>query len=246
MLSQKRREDLKRELDIRGLDSKTKLVYTKALDLFIFYFNGKDPEQMGLEEIKLYQQHLLIDQGYAPRTVNREICGIRFFYCHVLKMWWMREEVIKVKEPDHIPVLLSEAEIAKIIDSVHSVFYKAVIMLLYSTGMRQEELRSLKTTDVDSQRMLINVRDGKNGKDRQVFLSPMMLKVLRTYWRLFRLNQEPKTDILFVPTKNSHGRLDKKLSHTAIGYMIDTAVEAAGIKKKLLPIPFAIALPSIY
>ena len=130
------------------------------------------------------------------------------------------------------------------IDSTHNVFWKAVIMTTYSSGLRNTEVRSLKVSDVDRKRMVLVVRNGKGGVDRHALLSPLTLKCLETYWRLFRLNSKAKSDYLFMPTKNSHsGNLDKCLSHTSLGYMIEKAAEFAGIKKKLLRIRFATLLP---
>jgi len=124
------------------------------------------------------------------------------------------------------------------------VFWKAVVMTLYSSGIRHAELRNLKACDIDSKRMVINIRNGKGGQDRQSLLSPLTLKCLRTYWRLFRKGSV-HTDYLFTPSKNSYnGVLKKRLSHTAIGYIVSRVAEFAGIKKKSIRTPFAIPLLS--
>ncbi len=226
-----------RELDVRGRAPETKAAYIRALDLFLNHFKCSDPEQLGLEEIKEYQHYMLVERGYAPRTVNRETCGIRFFYTHVMKQWWMAEEVIRVKAPSIIPVILSEDEVARMIERTENIFYKAMLMVLYSTGMRQGELRELKTSHIDSKRMVINIHQGKGGKDRQAFLSPLALRTLRMYWRVYRLRlNQVKSDWLFIPNKNCYnGVLKKKLSHTALGYVINVATKAAGIKKNVTP-----------
>lgn len=236
MIDENAKAKMIRELDIRGRDPKTKAKYIRALELFLNHFHCSDPEQLGLEEIKEYQQYLLVEQGYAPRTVNCETCGIRFFYTHVLKQWWMTEEVIRVKTDFIVPVILSEDEVARMITKTENIFYKAILMILYSTGMRQAELRKLKATDIDSKRMVINIRRGKGKKDREAFLSPLALETLRTYWRVYRLRLiRVKSDLVFIPTRNSRdGVLAKELSHTAIGYVINVATKAAGIKKKSL------------
>jgi integrase/recombinase XerD len=224
------RKRMIQELEIRGRNPKTKTAYVRSMELFVEHYK-KDPDDLDIAEIKDYQQYLLIKDGYAPNSVNRHIAGIRFFYTNVLKRWWMSEQVVKVQAPKIIPAILSESEVARMIDCTHSVFYKALVMLMYSSGLRQAEVRNLKASDIDSKRMVINVRCGKGGKDRQALLSPLALLALRTYWRLFRLKNQVKSEWLFIASR----RKEKpgKLSHTAIGYIVDTASRAARIKKKL-------------
>ena len=155
-----------------------------------------------------------------------------FFYRNVLHRYWYVDTLPRVRGPKIIPVILSEQEVAAMINEIHSVFYKAILMLMYSSGLRNSELRNLKTIDIDSARNLIDVRCAKGKKDRQAFLSPLALKALRTYWRLFRSSAKVDSDYLFIPTKNSHsGVLKKRLSHTALSYVLKVATKAAGIKK---------------
>ena len=224
------------EIEVRGLDEKTQKAYLNAMELFIKYHN-QPPAKLGIEDIKAYQRYLLKERKLAANSINRHLCGIRFFYRHVLGRHWYADALPRLKAPKKMPKILSEQEVASLINSVHKVLYKAVIMTLYSTGIRNTELRSLQIYDIDSKRMVIHIRNGKGQRERQALLSPITLKCLRTYWRLYRMNSKVKSKWLFIPTKNSHsGNLDKPLSHTAVGYMLDTAAKAAGIKKKSIPI----------
>ncbi len=118
------------------------------------------------------------------------------------------------------------------VDVVHSALWRAVILTLYSAGLRQSELRNLEVKDIDSDRMVMQIRNAKGQKSRQALLSPVTLKALRTYWKIHRIGNDFKSEFLFTPTKNSHsGRKAKKLSHTAVGYMVKRAAELAGVKK---------------
>lgn len=232
-MASKLREKMVQEMEIRGLDDKTKVCYLRSMEKLTSFYK-KTADNIELPEIKSYQQHL-VRQKYAANSVNRHISGIRFFYFHVMERNWYSGRIPQVKGQSKIPIILSEDEVARMIDSVHSVFYKAILMVSYSAGLRQSEVRNLKALDIDSKRMVINVRNGKGKKDREALLSPLTLKCLRTYWRLFRLKNEVKSDWLFIPTKNSFSDcLDKKLSHTSIGYILNLAVREAGIKKKSL------------
>lgn len=203
------------------------------------YFN-RPPQKIRIPEIKEYLHYLLHERKLAANSVNGDLAAIRFFYRNILHRYWYVDAVPQIKRPSIIPVNLSEEEVADMINNINSVFYKAVLMLMYSSGLRQGELRNLKVTDIDSKRNLINVRNGKGRKDRQTLLSPLALKAMRTYWRLYRSKNPTKSDYLFIPNKNSYnGELKKSLSHTSIAYITKKSKEVAGIKKKLLLTRFA-------
>lgn len=225
------RDRMIEEMQTRGLNERTQKDYLTSMEWFIDYYK-KPPARLGIDDIKAYQRHL-IKEEYAANSINRHLSAIRFFYRNILHRHWYADVLPRLKTPSKSPQILSQQEIAGMIDSIHSVFYKAVIMTLYSAGLRNAELRSLQQYDIDSHRMVIHVRNGKGQRQRQALLSPITLQCLRTYWRLYRLNAPFKSKWLFTPTKNSKtGKLDKQLSHTAVGYMLKTAAEAAGIKKK--------------
>ncbi len=228
------------EMEVRGLNEATKKQYLDDMEKFIEFYKNRPPMKIGVEDIKAYQLYLIKERQLAPNSINKQLSVIRFFYRNVLGRHWYADALPRVKAPRTLPAVLSEEEVAAMIDSVHKVMWKAVIMTLYSSGIRHRELRHLKVRDIDSKRMCIHIRSGKGGKDRQALLSPTTLKCLRTYWRLCRVHNPVKSDWLFIPTKNSHGgELKKKLSHTAIGYILRKAGKLAGIKKKSTPICFA-------
>ncbi len=242
-MNQKENQRFLEELEVRALDIRTQTAYTDSIKLFLRFHQGREAESLCIEEIKEFQRHML-KENYAANTINRHLSGIRFFYRFVYGRHWYTDSLPRLKSPQLQPVVLSKEEVTKMIQSVRKIFYKAVIMTLYSTGMRQQELRNLKITDIDSQRMVITIRGGKGEKDRQALLSPANLECLRKYWREDRMKQKEKSEWLFTPSKNSHtGTLDKRLSHTAIGYMIDLASRLAGIKKKSVHIHFATLSP---
>jgi len=223
------------EIEVRGLDGKTKSCYLRSMELFIEFYD-KPPAKLGVPDIKAYQLYLLREMKLAPNSINRHLTAIRFFYRHVLGRHWYADSLPRVRVPRTIPNILTEEEVALLINCVHRVMYKAIIMTLYSSGMRHAELRNLKREDIDAKRMVIHIRSGKGKRDREALLSPVTLKCLRTYWRLCRLKNCVDSDWLFIPTKNSYnGELKKKLSHTAVGYVLKTATKAAGIKKNVYP-----------
>lgn len=233
------------EMDLRGLDEKTKKAYLQSMLKFIVFYK-KPPAKLDVKDIKRYQLYLLKERELAPNSVNRHLSAIRFFYRYVLGRHWYADALPRVKARKILPDILSEEEVAAMIDSTHNVFWKAMIMTTYSAGLRNSEVRNLKVTDVDRKRMILVIRDGKGGVDRHAILSPLTLKCLETYWRLFRRGKKTQSDYLFIGTKNScNAAHNKCMTHTALGYIFERAAEFAGIKKKLLHIHFAMPLPFI-
>jgi integrase len=200
-----------------------------------------------LEDVKRYVMYLINERKLAPQSVNNHLAGIIFFFRHVMKKPWYPGLIPRVKAPKTLPVPLTQEEVELLINSVNNVMYKAVIMTLYSAGLRNSEARNLRTTDIDSKNMVIHVRQGKGAKDREALLSPTLLKCLRTYWRLFRSKNPVQSEWLFIPTKNTHsGELKKKFSHTALAYVLKIAARESGIKKKSTPTFCGTPLPRTY
>ncbi len=245
-MNKKEKQRVLEEMEVRALDKDTLKAYMSSLEKFFSHFKGRTAKSLCIEEIKEFQRHLL-KENFAPNSINRHLSAIRFFYRFVYGRHWYTDSLPRLKSPQLQPIVLSKEEVSQMIKSVRKIFYKAIIMTLYSTGMRQQELRNLKITDIDSKRMVITIRSGKGQKDRQALLSPTTLECLRQYWREDRLKQKIKSDWLFIPTKNCHsGEINKQLSHTAIGYIIDVATKAAEIKKKLLHTHFGTHLQFIF
>lgn len=232
------------EMEIRGLKEQTKRGYLSTMRSLCNY-HKKRPDQLDLPEIKEYQRHLAADKKLAPNSINRAISAIRFFYKNILGRHWYDDALPRMRAPRKMPQVLSEEEVAQMIKAVDNLLYKAILMVTYSAGLRQGEVRNLKISDIDSKRMVIYIRDGKGGKDRQAQLTPLALAYLRRYWRGYRLKFPVKSDYLFVSIKSSR-TYGKPLSHSAMGYMVSKAAELAGIKKKFTPIFCGTPLPLIF
>ena len=126
--------------------------------------------------------------------MTQRLAALRFFYVQVLKRGWSVAETPYPKKVLHLPQVLSQDEVARLIDAAESPFHRILLMTLYATGARRAEVAHLKISDIDSQRMVIHIRGGKGRKDRDVMLSPKLLEALRDYWR--GLKRKP-TDWLF-------------------------------------------------
>ncbi len=236
---EKYREEMIREIEVRGLATSTQQAYLRSMGKLVDFYK-KDPEQITFEEIKKFLHHLQNENATgrnnkrAPSSVNGASTAIMFFYKNVLKKNYYGE-LPRMKGRKIAPTILSRDEVNNMISGVHNVLWKAVLMVTYSGGLRQSEVRNLKVSDIDTQRMVLYIRNSKGAKDRQAILYPNVLDCLRTYWKQCRIdrNQEVKSDYLFIPNKHTYnGEIKKKLSHTAIDHMVKRAAEIAGVKKK--------------
>ena len=119
-------------------------------------------------------------------TVNVSATALRFFFKITLKRGDLADVVVSVREPRRLPVVLSPKEVSRLLASTTNIKHKAALSLTYATGLRSSEVVSLKLTDIDSDRMVIRVEEGKGKKDRYVILSPNLLELLRDWWRVAR------------------------------------------------------------
>lgn len=176
------------ELQRRNYAQNTVRSYIKAVEDFARYF-GKPPERLGPEHIREYQVHLFRDRKLAASTVEGRAAALRFLFVKTLHRPYLPDQIPFPKRARRLPVVLSPEEVALLIDSAKNLMHRAILMTLYATGLRRAELCRLKVTDIDSDRMMIHVREGKGGRNRNVLLSPKLLETLREYWRWMK----PKT-----------------------------------------------------
>jgi integrase/recombinase XerD len=115
----------------------------------------------------------------APNTVTQRLAALRFLYIQVLKRDWSVAETPYPKKVLHLAEILSQQEVARLIDATGTPFQRILLMTLYGMGARRAEVARLKVTDIDSQRMVIHIRGGKDRKDREVMLSPALLEAPR-------------------------------------------------------------------
>jgi site-specific recombinase XerD len=200
--------------------------YIGTVAHFSRYFN-RPPDQLGTEHIRQYQAALFTKFKLAPNTVNQRLAALRFFYVKTLKKGWSAAETPYPKKVLNLPMILSQEEVARLIDSALTAFHRLLLMALYATGTRRAELTRLKVSDIDSKRMVIHIRGGKGRKDRDVMLSPVLLAALREYRR--GLKRTP-SDWLF-PGTHVHDA-DYPISGKTVYHACQHAARRAGLQHK--------------
>jgi integrase/recombinase XerD len=179
------RQRMIEDMQLRNLAPTTQRQYIHYVAGLAKYFQIS-PEQLDLEDLRQYMLYLVNDRKLAPESINTFVTASKFLYLTTLEMPWGDEQFPRVRRPHKLPVVLSQEEVVQFLDHVPSLKYRAVLMACYGSGLRISEAVALKVGDVDSQRMLIRVEQGKGRKDRYVMLSPRLLEVLRIWWRAAR------------------------------------------------------------
>src|ERR1700685_689245 len=216
------------ELQRRNYSQTTVKGYLKIVESFARHFHCS-PDQLGPEQIRAYQVYLISERKLNARTVGHHTAALRFFFCKTLKRNYPVEEVPYPKAPRRLPIILTQDEAIRLIESASNLFHRAMLMTLYSTGMRRAELCYLKVEDIDSTRMIIHIRHGKRNRDRDVPLSPKLLETLREYCR----GMHPKTYL--SPGTVHNWRADKPITPKVLWEACREAAQAAGITKDVRP-----------
>jgi site-specific recombinase XerD len=218
------RQRLQEELRLRNYTAATIRSYTATVAEFARHFH-KSPDQLGPEHVRTYQLYLLNERKLAWQTMQVRMAGLKFFYTRTLKQSWFDTEVAKPKVRRKLPVVWSREEVTALLDATRNVKHRALLATLYSAGLRCQEALHLKVTDIDSQRMIINIREGKGRHPRQVMLSPKLLELLRVYWR----RRKPK-DWLFPGVSS-----DRPMYATGVCILCQKLRKKLAIAKPLSP-----------
>jgi integrase/recombinase XerD len=209
------------DMTVRNLSPATQQSYLNAVSKFSRYF-GRSPDRLGLEDVHAFQVHL-VATGISWPSLNQIVCALRFFYGVTLGQDAVPERIAYARKPSKLPVVLSADEVVRFLEAIPSLKSRMALTTVYAAGLRVSEVVLLKIADIDSQRMVIRVEQGKGGKDRYVMLSPQLLRILRTYWRLARPKQ------WLFPGRDDERPLVPNVLHAACR----SACAAAGLSKQV-------------
>ena len=217
------------ELQRRNYAETTIDCYIRAVEDFSQRFH-LPPDRLGPRHIREYQAELFQKQKLATPTVRQRLAALRFFYIKTLKKAWSVEDTPYPRKMRRLPTILSQEEVARLIDAARPPLHRTLLMTLYATGLRRAELARLRVSDIDSQRMVIHVRGGKGRKDRDVLLSPRLLDELRQHWR--RLRRKPS--VWLFPSR--YGRSsDRPITPKGIYHACKEAARRAALQKVVYP-----------
>ena len=214
-------DDYMRQLKIAAYSENTTDTYRSLILDFIFYHKGKDIATLEKGDIEKYLEHLCDNKKYSSSALNQALSAIKFLY---EKTWHLPRKVYKIKraaKEQQLPAVFGESEVIRILKAAENPKHHTMLCLAYAAGLRVSEITALKLVDIDSSRMVINIRQAKGKKDRQVMLSEKLLELLRAYAKQYK----PKAWLF-------EGQYGEQYSTRALQLVIKAAKEKAGVKKK--------------
>jgi integrase/recombinase XerD len=215
------------DMRMRKFSEKTQLDYVRAVRNFTKYLK-RSPDTARVEDLRNYQLHL-VDHGISPASLNSTISGLKFFFNVTLDRGDLVAKIQPVHMPRKLPVILSREEVSRLIAAAGNLKHQTALALAYGTGLRVNEVVTLKVGDIDSQRMTLRVEQGKGQKDRYAMLSPVLLERLRVWWRVARAQGKMFDGGWLFPGLNPI----RPLSARQLNRAIHTAADEAGIEKHI-------------
>jgi site-specific recombinase XerD len=219
---------MREEFQRRNYSQNTARAYIRVVRELAAHFHPP-PDRLGPEHMRRFPAHLFRERKLNARTGMQYSAGLRFFFVKTLKRHYLRESIPLPKEPRRLPTVLSQGEVTKLMESASNRMHRAILMTLYATGMRREQLCRLKVRDIDKERMVLPIRQGKGPRDRDVDLSESLLETLREYWRWMK----PKT--YWFPGTIKGWRADVPITGKVVWAACREAAERSGIPKRIYP-----------
>lgn len=208
------------DMKLHGLATTTQEVYVGAVKLLAQHF-GRSPDRLSEEEIREFFVHLTEARQLAPNTVRGYLFAIKFLYQRTLRRDWPVLNLLRVKRPKKLPVVLSPPEVWRLLDLVRRPAARMSLVMMYSCGLRVSEATRLQAPNIDSRRRVVCVRGGKGSQDRNVPLPTRALELLRAYW-----SQHRPAPWLF-PSQDPA----KPISPSAARKCLQAALPESGVKK---------------
>ena len=219
------RQRMIEDMTMRKLNSKTQSGYIRAVKK-LAQFLGRSPDTATAEELRLFQLHL-VELGTSSITLNATITGLTFFFEVTVNCPDALTGMSRVYEPRKLPIILSIEEVTRLLEAAGGLKYKAVLSIAYGAGLRASEVVHLKVSDIDSQRMVLRIEQGKGKKDRYAMLSPTLLELLRAWYRHARSQRMILPGGWLFPGQNPVN----PMSTRHLNRIFHITLEAAGIDK---------------
>lgn len=210
------------DLGFAGRADRTRKLYLADAQAFAEFF-GRSPEELGQAEVRVWVEHL-IAQGTAPSRLRQHMSALVFLYRKTLGKPQAVSFFSWPKDAERMPVVLSLAEVARLLEAVPGDNYRMLFRTMFAAGLRIREACRLKVEDLESERGVIRVL-GKGGRERQSALHPSLLEALRVYW----LEAHPMPPWLFT------GRVGNPLDPDQARKVFKEAVRATGLTKRATP-----------
>ncbi len=221
------RQRMIEDMEVRGFTACTQRGYIAAVSNFTAFL-GRAPDQADKEDLRRFQHHMRT-QGASASSMNMAVSALRFFFGVTLERGDAEVGMTTVRQPLRLAVIMSPAEVARLLDHAPGLKARAALSLAYGAGLRVSEVVSLKVTDIDPERHVIRIEQGKGRKDRYALLSDDLLELLRDWWRTGREKGVMLPGGWLLPGQNPVNPMTTR----QLGRIFHGAREAAGIDKKV-------------
>jgi site-specific recombinase XerD len=213
------------DLRLRGLSEVTRAEYLRCARQFVAHYRVS-PDRLGAEDVRRYLLHLVEHRHFSPANMKLHIAAIKFLYTVTLDRPDVVEHVRFPKVPVKLLDIPSPSEVAAVLSELRSPMYRTLLCCAYGAGLRVSEACTLCVGDIDAQRMVLVVRDGKGGRDRYALLSPVLLDLLRRYYKATR----PPLPYLF------QGRIPgRPVPAEGVQTALRMALRRSGVSKRITP-----------
>jgi integrase/recombinase XerD len=182
------RQRMLEDMTMRKLNPKTQAGYLRAVKNFTRFY-GRSPDQAEPEDLRGFQLRM-VEQGVSSTTLNATITGLKFFFGVTLDRPSALKKMSPVRREQRLPQVLSVEEVTRLLKAACNLKHRAALSVAYGAGLRASEVTHLKIADIDSERMILRVDQGKGRRDRYAMLSPSLLKLLRNWWRQAHAQQK--------------------------------------------------------
>jgi site-specific recombinase XerD len=211
------------DMTARRFSEKVQKAYVRHVRSFAAFL-GRPPDTATSDDLRRFQLHMA-QQQISAGSINAAIAALRFFFTVTLERPDIVRPLTTVNKPRKAPVVLSQEEVARLLEAAPGLKYKAALSIAYGAGLRVSEVANLKVSDIDSQRMTLRVEQGKGQRDRYVMLSPQLLELLRDWWRASR------PQVWLFPGQNPINPMTARQLNRAV----HAAKNLAGISKRVSP-----------
>ncbi|MBX6360156.1 MAG: site-specific integrase [Acidobacterium ailaaui] len=213
--------EFKSLLRIKRYSYSTIKSYSNAIQVFLSAFPDREPSEIKIKEIEAFINSMVTKKKISQAYQKVLVGAIKLFYNDLLRKNYQLNDLFPDRYEKKLPQVLDKSEVQQIINSIQNLKHRAIISLIYSTGLRLHELIELKINDIDSKRMLITIRQSKGKKDRNVMLSEKMLSLLSEYYKVYK----PK-EYLF------EGQKGGQYAARSVQAIFQQALHHSGINKK--------------
>jgi integrase/recombinase XerD len=223
------RQRLIDDMTARRFSEATRKDYVRHVRTFAAFL-GRSPDTATSDDLRRFQLHMA-QQQVSPWSINAAIAALRFFFTVTLERPDRVRPLRLVNEPRKAPIVLSQEEVARLLEAAPGLKYKAALSVAYGAGLRVSEVANLKVSDIPgsspgtSERMTLRVEQGKGQRDRYVMLSPQLLELLRDWWRAAR------PQVWLFPGQNPVNPMTPRQLNRAV----TAAKDLAGIAKRVSP-----------